>query len=128
MAINDSLYFGDLFKFIQPLINRARHTFPDAKEMYLKGLPQGNVFFVTAGLRDSLNHYEQVFLEVKSISDSVINGIIASPIGVVMGYSLGDRYSLYESQILDWTISKPDGSEQGNLIGKFIDKIQQSKH
>ncbi|MER2510953.1 MAG: hypothetical protein ABTQ25_00780 [Nitrosomonas ureae] len=125
MVITDSIYFRDLFTFIQPLIRRARTTYPTVKEMYLQGLPAGNVFFVTTGLHDSLNHYEQVFVEVKSISNGVIHGIIASEIGAVIGYKLGDEYSLPETIILDWTISKPDGSEQGNLIGKFFDKIQQ---
>ena len=26
-----------------------------------------------------------------------------------------------ESDVLDWTISKPDGTEEGNFVGKFLD-------
>ena len=24
-------------------------------------------------------------------------------------------------EVLDWTISKPDGTEEGNFVGKFLD-------
>jgi hypothetical protein len=26
-----------------------------------------------------------------------------------------------ESEVLDWTIARPDGSEEGNFIGKYLD-------
>ena len=28
-----------------------------------------------------------------------------------------------EKDILDWLIAKPDGSEEGNFIGKFLDTL-----
>lgn len=32
--------------------------------------------------------------------------------------------SFAESMLIDWTISKPDGTEEGNYIGKFLDDYQ----
>ena len=26
-----------------------------------------------------------------------------------------------ELEVLDWTVSKPDGTEDGNFVGKFLD-------
>jgi hypothetical protein len=26
-----------------------------------------------------------------------------------------------EAELLDWLITKPDGSEEGNVVGKFLD-------
>ncbi len=31
------------------------------------------------------------------------------------------EYSFNEDELLDWLISKPDGSEEGNVVGKFLD-------
>jgi hypothetical protein len=42
----------------------------------------------------------------------------------VQGFHKGQHITVKESEILDWCISNPDGSEDGNLIGKYIDSLQ----
>jgi hypothetical protein len=42
-------------------------------------------------------------------------------VDIVHGYRLGDRYTFPESELRDWLIAKPDGSEEGNYVGKFLD-------
>ena len=37
------------------------------------------------------------------------------------GSSFGDSYQFSESDLLDWLITHPDGSEEGNFVGKFLD-------
>ena len=106
---------------IKPYVEKARKTYPDAKARYLKGLPKGEVFFVTARLTDPEGHWEQVFIRVKEIRDAKIKGVIASDIELVRGYKNGDEYTLAEADLLDWTISKPDGTEEGNFVGNFLD-------
>lgn len=106
---------------IKPYVERARKTYPEAKERYLAGLPPQQVFFLTARLHDSTGRWEQVFIEVKEIKDGNIKGLIANDIEVVSGYKIGDSYTFPESELLDWTISKPDGTEEGNVVGKFLD-------
>ena len=39
----------------------------------------------------------------------------------LIGYGMGQFYSLPESQLIDWMIAKPDGTEEGNEVGKFLD-------
>lgn len=106
---------------IRPYVQKARETYPEAKKKYLEGLPPNNVFFATARLRDSAGRWEQVFIEVKEIKNGIIRGIIASEIRLVSGFKYGDQFSLAESDLIDWTISKPDGTEEGNFVGKFLD-------
>jgi len=106
---------------IKPYIEKARKTYPDAKERFLAGLPPKHVFFVTVRLHDSSGRWEQVFIAVKEIKEGTISGLIASEIEAVSGYKIGDKYSFPESELLDWTVSKPDGTEDGNFVGKFLD-------
>ena len=106
---------------IKPYIEKARKTYPDAKERFLAGLPPKHFFFVTTRLHDSSGHLEQVFIAVKEIKEGTISGLIASEIEAVSGYKIGDKYSFPESDLLDWTVSKPDGTEDGNFVGKFLD-------
>ena len=106
---------------IKPYVENARKTYPQAKERYLKGLPANETFFVTAVLHDVMGKSEQVFVAVREIKNGKIKGLIASDIQLVSGFKLGDFYVLPESEILDWIISKPDGTEEGNFVGKFLD-------
>ena len=109
---------------IKPYIEKARTTYPQAKARFLSGLPPKHTFFITTRLRDSSNRFEQVFIAVKEIKDGRINGVIASEVRLVSGYVVGDTYSFSETELIDWTISRPDGTEEGNVVGNFLDSFQ----
>lgn len=109
---------------IAPLVARARASYPEVKRRFLAGLPPRQTLFVTAVLTDSLGRREQVFVAVDTIAGDRIEGRIWSDIELVRGYHLGQRYELADRDLLDWMISKPDGSEEGNLVGKFLDTYQ----
>ena len=106
---------------IQPAVVEAHRTYPDARRRFLNGLPPGNRFYVTTRLRDTAGRVEQVFVAVDSLRDSTIFGRVASPIGLVEGYREGQAHVMPERGILDWTILLPDGREEGNFVGKFLD-------
>ncbi|MBP7865987.1 MAG: TonB family protein [Acidobacteria bacterium] len=105
----------------EPYIRKARETWPDAKARFLEGLPSGESFFITVRLFDEHRRFEQVFVAVDSITDGVVDGRIWSEPSLIPGYKLRDRIRVKESELIDWTISKPDGSEEGNFVGKFIE-------
>lgn len=109
---------------MQPYIAKARATWPEARKRYLAGLPPRHTFFVTALLIDDSDRREQVFIAVESIRDGQITGSIWNRIGVVRGYHHGQRYTFPESELRDWMIAKPDGTEEGNFVGKFLDTYE----
>ena len=106
---------------VAPYIAQARATYPQAKDRYLSGLPPQQSFFVTVELRDAAGHSETAFLAVDSLARDSIFGRIWNQIQVVRGYRLRDRHAVAEAELLDWLITKPDGSEEGNVVGKFVD-------
>jgi uncharacterized protein DUF2314 len=106
---------------MKPYIEKAKNTYPQAKARFLTGLPPRHTFFITTRLYDSSRRVEQVFIAVNEIKDGRISGVIASTIQLVSGYLEGDKYSFPESELIDWTISKPDGTEEGNFVGNFLD-------
>jgi hypothetical protein len=108
---------------IAPYVERARATYPDAKRRYLAGLPPGETFFVTTMLVDDDGHFEQVFILVDKIDAGFITGRIFSDVATVRGFHPRDVYRFAEAELVDWLISKPDGSEEGNLVGKYIDSL-----
>ena len=109
---------------MKPYIEQARSTYPQAKARFLKGLPPKHTFFVSVRLYDAAKRAEQVFIAVREIKDGKITGLIANEITLVSGYREGDTYTFPETELVDWTISKPDGTEEGNFVGKFIDSYQ----
>ena len=104
-----------------PYVARARATYPAARARFLAGLPRGHTFFVTTRLSDAAGHSEQVFIAVDSIADGRIAGRIWNHVMLVAGYRIGQRYALAEPDLVDWLIARPDGSEEGNVVGNFMD-------
>lgn len=109
---------------LAPYVALSRKMYPEAKAKFLKGLPPDHVFALTHLLRElGSERYEQIYVTVEKIEGGIVEGRIASEIGVVQGYKRGDRIRFEESEIRDWTIVAPDGSEEGNYVGKFIDVL-----
>ncbi len=126
----DTVWPEDRPKFLTPaslqaiaaLTAQAKQTYPDAKARFLRGLPPGQRFFVVATLA-SPDARENVFIAVTAIERGRIAGVIASEILLVHGFLQGEPYTFAEDDLLDWLISMPDGSEEGNLIGKYLDTL-----
>jgi len=112
---------------IAPYIEQARKSYPGAKKRYLAGLPSGHRFSVLTKLH-SPGREEAVFVTVTGIKGDQITGHIDSDVRGVVGYKAGDSYTLSERDIVDWVIVQPDGSEEGNLVGKFVEERFAKQH
>lgn len=107
---------------MQPFIAEARRTWPYARDRFVRRtLPPGYDFFVTARLTDPVGRQEQVFVRVERIEGALIHGRVQSEINTVSGWRRGDRFSLNQADLIDWTIVAPDGTEEGNVVGRFLD-------
>jgi hypothetical protein len=107
---------------IAPYVAEARKTYPQARQRFLdKQLPARHVFYVTVRLKDAEGHFEQAFVRVQEVQEGKVTGAIANDIYLVEGYERGQVHTFDESELIDWLITKPDGSEEGNLVGKFLD-------
>jgi uncharacterized protein YegJ (DUF2314 family) len=105
---------------MEPVIAKARQTLPQAKQRFLNGLPSGYLMFVTTPIYDSQHRFEQVFVRVLAWKDQQITGLLASNVEVVKEHHTGEQMSVKEPDVVDWTIVAPDGTEEGNIVGKFI--------
>lgn len=121
VGVTSSRQMEALEAAIAPYIAQARASWPDAKARFLAGLPAGQRLFATTLLQDADGKVEQVFVYVRDIRDGRIEGRIASDIMVVRGYRAGDAVTVDEASLRDWTITHPDGAEEGNVVGKFLD-------
>lgn len=106
---------------IAPYVAKARATYPGAKKRFLAGLAPGFRFSVRVPLFDPDGAREDTFIAVEKISGGKITGIIINQLLVVSTYKTGQRITVPESKIDNWVILRPDGTEEGNPVGKFLD-------
>lgn len=65
--------------------------------------------------------HEDVFVEVESIKNGVVSGRIANKMDLLTNYKRNQRILVKESEVKNWLILRPDGVEEGNYVGKFLD-------
>jgi hypothetical protein len=113
-----------LMALLEPCRRAALAAWPEARQRFLAGLPAQQTLFVTTRLRDAVGRVEQVFVAVDHIDGGRVAGRLWSEVTTVVGYRRGQPLALAEADVVDWMISRPDGSEEGNWMGKFIDAYQ----
>jgi uncharacterized protein YegJ (DUF2314 family) len=67
-----------------------------------------------------------VIVEVDKITNGVVHGRIANKLGAVTNYHEGQAVTFPESEVMNWLFIRPDGSEEGNVVGKFLDHYKPS--
>ena len=112
---------AEIERAVAPYIKAARETYPAARARFLAGLPQGQTLYVVTRLSDPDGRWEQVFIRVQTIEGDSITGIISSHLQLVRSFTAGRSHSFRDADLVDWVITKPDGSEEGNVVGKFLD-------
>jgi hypothetical protein len=111
-----------LERAIQPYVAKARRTYPAARKRFLAGLPSKYIFSLTTKLYDRSHiKSEVVFVAVDTIKGGTVNGHLVTHTRLDIGYQFRDPISFPESKVMDWTIVHPDGTEEGNIVGKFLD-------
>jgi hypothetical protein len=112
---------------MKPYVEQARKTFPGAKARFVAGLQKGQSLFVTARLYDERGRSELAFISVTRLEGGIVEGRIWSNLNVVTTYRRRDRYAFTEADMVDWVIAYPDGTEEGNLVGKSLDSYRVTK-
>ena len=107
-------------KAIAPYVAKARSTYPAAKARFIAGLPPGYSFAVRVRLTDRTGQREDSFLTVKKINGDKITGVLGA-VDLLRSYKRGQTITVNENQIDNWLILRPDGTEEGNYVGKFLD-------
>src|SRR4029077_3503798 len=111
-------------KAIAPYVAKALSAYASAKRRFLAGLPRGYQFSVQIALYDPNRDRENCFVDVESIKNGKISGIINSHVDVLKSYKRGQRITFPESDVFNWVIVRPDGIEEGNYVGKSLDRYK----
>lgn len=119
---------GRLREIVEKLSADALKTWPDVKKRFVDGLPDRHSLFVTLLLSEPGGGSEYVFVAVDEIVGGKIRGRVWNDVQVVKGLHVRAPIEIPEGAISDWMIAKPDGSEEGNVIGNYIDTQEQCQN
>jgi hypothetical protein len=105
---------------IERLSRISRDELPGIRDRFLSGLPPGHLLFVSTTLHDE-SIDELVFVHVREWHEpELIDGVLDSEV-TVTGYRRGQPLGVATSDVSDWTISRPDGTEEGNRVGRYVE-------
>jgi uncharacterized protein YegJ (DUF2314 family) len=118
---------AQLDRITAPYVARARVTYPAAKKRFLTGLPAGYTFLVMFRFEEPEKRGDKAFGEdmlvaVDRIQAGRIYGRLANQPRVMKSIERGAKVSRPEREIRNWIIEHPDGSEEGNAVGKFLER------
>ncbi|SHI36187.1 hypothetical protein SAMN02745146_0649 [Hymenobacter daecheongensis DSM 21074] len=102
-------------------VREARRTLAEAQRRYQAGLRPGETFYLTTRVQDPDGTFEQVFVLVRQWEGPYVQGTIANALEAVKTYAAGQEIEFTTSAVLDWTLVRANGAEEGNYVGKFLD-------
>jgi hypothetical protein len=125
-SIRGDKAFAAYERAIAPYVAKAHASYPAAKKRFLRGLPPGYSFTVYVRVYQSPDKShkeaaEDLYVIVDAIKSGKVNGRINNKPLSLTKYRLGDRVTFAESRIMNWVVVRPDGSEEANELGNFID-------
>lgn len=109
---------------LAPRIAKGQASYPAVKTRFLAGLPPGHRLFVSVNLFDPAQRKELVFIRVDRMGHDTLYGVLINDLQVVRGFPRGTSMAVLDEALLDWTIARPDGTEEGNAVGNYIDSLQ----
>ncbi|WP_073285839.1 hypothetical protein [Hymenobacter psychrotolerans] len=98
-------------------VKEARRTLSQARQRFTRGLASGQLLYVTATLLNDAASRVPQLVQVQSWQDGRV-------MGRLVGSNLPDgnnKEEFDEAEIVDWMILHPNGTEEGNHVGKFLD-------
>jgi hypothetical protein len=101
----------------------AMSTFDSFEKEVQAETPTGKTFFVVTRLFEG-THFEQVFVQVDTVSTLGYEGRIASQSQGQVRFQSGQPITLKKEQIVDWMIVHENGAEEGNTLGKVANLIR----
>jgi uncharacterized protein YegJ (DUF2314 family) len=131
-AMADNLKYNDspmtmdtkVATILAPYTQQAKNTL----EIFNRKLveKEGKIFYVIIKLREN-ELSEQIFVKVsKSENNTYIGKIASQPLGKIK-FKFGDPIKVDTKDVIDWSIVKDNGEEEGNLLGKAMDLLQAGK-
>ena len=109
-------------------LREALRTLPQAKKKFLAGLPSGDQFLLSVRVAATDTSFRQVSARVLSWRGSTVQALLLLPNAAADAstpISELQPISFSEAAVVDWTLLRASGREEGNYVGRYTDTAHQ---
>lgn len=106
-------------------MGKAKATYPDARARFIAGLPQSTTFLVARTSSSGTEADSFDFVVVDRIEAGLVIGHEWQGPDAQAGSGRAVRFP--ETDVVDWQIHHPDGSDEGWYTGKYLYEVHTGK-
>ncbi len=106
-------------------MREAQRTLPQAKKRFQAGLPQGDQFLLSVRVAASDTSFRQVSARVLGWHGTMVQALLLPEEASSVGAAEPLPVSFPETAVVDWTLLRASGREEGNYVGRYIDTALQ---
>ena len=106
-------------------LREALRTLPQAKKKFLAGLPAGDQFLLSVRVAATDTSFRQASARVMGWHGSTVQALLLPGAADSAGPKEPIPVSFPETAVVDWTLLRASGREEGNYVGKFLDTTRQ---
>ena len=104
-------------------VREALRTLPQAKKKFLAGLPDGDQFLLSVRVAASDTSFRQASARVLGWRGNTVQALLL-PAGSATPTE-PTPVSFPETAVVDWTLLRASGREEGNYVGRYTDTARQ---
>ena len=106
-------------------VREALRTLPQARKKFLAGLPTGDQFLVSVRVIAGDTSFRQVSARVLGWHGSTVQALLLPGEADSAGAGEPVPVSFPETAVVDWTLLRASGREEGNYVGRYTDTVHQ---
>ena len=106
-------------------VREALRTLPQAKKRFLAGLPDGDQFLLSVRVAASDTSFRQVSARVLGWRGNTVQALLLPENANSATPAEPMPVSFPETAVVDWTLLRASGREEGNYVGRYTDTARQ---
>ena len=109
-------------------VREALRTLPQAKKKFLAGLPSGDQFLLSVRVIATDTSFRQVSARVLGWHGTTVQALLLPDATNAASPAEPVPVSFPETAVVDWTLLRASGREEGNYVGRYIDTSRQMEN
>ena len=106
-------------------VREALRTLPQAKKKFLAGLPIGDQFLLSVRVAASDTSFRQASVRVLGWRGNTVQALLLPEAADSAAAVEPMPVSFPEAAVVDWTLLRASGREEGNYVGRYTDTARQ---
>ena len=106
-------------------VREALRTLPQAKKKFLAGLPDGDQFLLSVRVIATDTSFWQVSARVLGWHGTTVQALLLPNAANPTGSGEPVPVSFPEAAVIDWTVRRASGRQEGNYVGRYADTSRQ---